>query len=97
MGGAAVALLQAANNSVARPLMESMGGYKPGLVDELTEKLLPLIEPPGFTGRAPGGPSRWSTRRTEEWQPLRNDLSSLIPPPPPLARTIWNSGSLKIV
>lgn len=33
----------------------------------------PLIEVPGFTGRAPGGPSRW--RRTEEpWHPLRAAL-----------------------
>jgi ATP-dependent DNA ligase len=36
----------------------------------LTLKLEALIEPPGFTGRAPGGPSRWSTRRSTEWQPL---------------------------
>jgi len=36
-----------------------------------TNELTPLIEPPGFTGDAPGGPSRWSTERTAEWQPLR--------------------------
>ena len=24
----------------------------------------------GFTGKAPGGPSRWSTERTGEWEPL---------------------------
>ena len=29
----------------------------------------PLIEPPGFTGNAPGGPSRWSTNHSAEWQP----------------------------
>ncbi len=34
----------------------------------------PLIEPPGFTGDAPGGPSRWSTGRSTEWQPLRPSL-----------------------
>ena len=34
----------------------------------------PLIEPPGFTGNAPGGPSRWATERTGEWQPLRPSL-----------------------
>ena len=34
----------------------------------------PLVEPPGFTGDAPGGPSRWSTERTGEWQPLRPTL-----------------------
>ena len=37
----------------------------------LTDKLERLIEPPGFTGRAPGGPSRWSTERSAEWVPLR--------------------------
>jgi ATP-dependent DNA ligase len=41
---------------------------------QLTEIVKPLIEPPGFTGRAPGGPSRWSTRRSSEWQPLRTKL-----------------------
>jgi len=41
---------------------------------ELTPRLVRLIKPPGFTGRAPGGPSRWSTRRTDEWQPLAPKL-----------------------
>ena len=36
----------------------------------LTAKLEKLIEPPGFTGDAPGGPSRWNTERTTQWQPL---------------------------
>jgi ATP-dependent DNA ligase len=40
----------------------------------LTKRLEALIEPPGFTGDAPGGPSRWSTERTGEWQPLRPEL-----------------------
>jgi ATP-dependent DNA ligase len=40
----------------------------------LTVKLEALREPPGFTGRAPGGPSRWSTERTGEWEPLRPEL-----------------------
>jgi ATP-dependent DNA ligase len=40
----------------------------------LLKKLKPLIRPPGFTGRAPGGPSRWSTKRTEQWEPLRPRL-----------------------
>jgi len=29
---------------------------------------------PGFTGKAPGGPSRWSTERSSEWQPVRPEL-----------------------
>ena len=40
----------------------------------LTEKLKKLIEPPGFSGKAPGGPSRWSTKRSMEWQPLKPQL-----------------------
>jgi ATP-dependent DNA ligase len=40
----------------------------------LTEKVERLIKPPGFTGRAPGGPSRWSTKRSTEWQPLSPKL-----------------------
>jgi ATP-dependent DNA ligase len=41
---------------------------------ELTKTLRKLVEPPGFTGRAPGGPSRWSTKRSMEWQPLQPKL-----------------------
>jgi len=40
----------------------------------LTAKLEKLIAPPGFTGNAPGGPSRWSTERSAEWQPLKPRL-----------------------
>lgn len=40
----------------------------------LTRKLEAMIEPPGFDGRAPGGPSRWSTERSAEWKPLRPEL-----------------------
>jgi ATP-dependent DNA ligase len=40
----------------------------------LTKKLEPLIGGAGFTGKAPGGPSRWSTRRSDEWQPLKPKL-----------------------
>ena len=41
---------------------------------ELTKKLEPLIAPPGFTGNKPGGPSRWSTKKTSEWEPLKTKL-----------------------
>jgi ATP-dependent DNA ligase len=40
----------------------------------LTKRLEALREPPGFTGDAPGGPSRWSTERSGQWEPLRPDL-----------------------
>jgi ATP-dependent DNA ligase len=37
----------------------------------LTAKLEKLIKAPGFTGNAPGGPSRWNTERTGQWEPLK--------------------------
>jgi ATP-dependent DNA ligase len=40
----------------------------------LTKKLEKLIGPPGFDGNAPGAPSRWSTERSTEWQPLKSKL-----------------------
>jgi len=40
----------------------------------LKEKLENLRRPPGFTGRSPGGPSRWSTERSAEWEPLAPKL-----------------------
>jgi ATP-dependent DNA ligase len=46
------------------------GGEKPAL----TGRLERLIAPPGFTGDAPGGPSRWSTARSAAWEPLKPQL-----------------------
>lgn len=40
----------------------------------LTTKLESLVQAPGFTGNSPGGPSRWSTERSGEWQPLATRL-----------------------
>jgi ATP-dependent DNA ligase len=40
----------------------------------LTRKLEKLVKPPGFTGNAPGGPSRWATERSAEWKPLAPKL-----------------------
>jgi ATP-dependent DNA ligase len=42
--------------------------------EALTQRLRALQGPPGFTGRAPGGPSRWSTERSGEWEPLKPEL-----------------------
>ncbi|MFL5331514.1 MAG: ATP-dependent DNA ligase [Gemmataceae bacterium] len=42
--------------------------------EQLTTKLEKLRQPPGFTGRAPGGPSRWSTERSTQWEPLAPKL-----------------------
>jgi ATP-dependent DNA ligase len=49
-------------------------GFTSSIHDEeraaLTKHLERLIKPPGFTGKAPGGLSRWSTKRSAEWEPL---------------------------
>jgi ATP-dependent DNA ligase len=41
---------------------------------DLTKRLEALIQPPGFTGNAPGGPSRWATERSAAWKPLKPEL-----------------------
>lgn len=40
----------------------------------LTAVVEPLAGGAGFSGRAPGGPSRWSTKRSSEWVPLEPTL-----------------------
>ncbi len=40
----------------------------------LTRRLESLRAEPGFTGKAPGGPSRWSTERSVNWEPLKPEL-----------------------
>ncbi len=40
----------------------------------LTRRLEALRRAPGFTGKAPGGLSRWSTDRSEAWEPLAPEL-----------------------
>ena len=40
----------------------------------VTTRLEKLVKAPGFTGQAPGGPSRWSTERSSEWEPLAPKL-----------------------
>ena len=37
----------------------------------LTDKLEAERQDRSFTGNAPGGPSRWSTKRSSEWQPVK--------------------------
>lgn len=41
---------------------------------QLTKDLEALIAPPGFTGSAPGGPSRWNRGKAIPWQPLKPAL-----------------------
>lgn len=40
----------------------------------VTKKFEALKKKPGFTGNAPGGPSRWSTARTSEWEPVEPNV-----------------------
>jgi ATP-dependent DNA ligase len=40
----------------------------------LTRRLEALRGAPGFTGDAPGGPSRWATERSGDYEPLRHAL-----------------------
>lgn len=40
----------------------------------LTQRLEKLRGGAGFTGDAPGAPSRWSTERSAEWEPLQPEL-----------------------
>jgi ATP-dependent DNA ligase len=40
----------------------------------VTQRLQTLKGGVGFTGRAPGGPSRWTTDRSSEWEPLAPKL-----------------------
>ena len=53
-------------------------GHTSGLaaVDKagLTRRLEAMRQAPGFTGSAPGEPSRWSSERSGDWQPVRPEL-----------------------
>jgi ATP-dependent DNA ligase len=41
---------------------------------DLVKKLVPFGGGSGFTGKAPGGPSRWNQGRSAEWEPLKPKL-----------------------
>jgi ATP-dependent DNA ligase len=53
-------------------------GFTSGFGDldkaSLTKRLEALRGGPGFTGNAPGAPSRWSDERSTQWTPLRPKL-----------------------
>jgi ATP-dependent DNA ligase len=40
----------------------------------LTDRLEGMVTAKSFTGNAPGGPSRWSTKRSSEWVPIKPKL-----------------------
>jgi len=41
---------------------------------QLTRRLEAIRQAPGFTGKKPGGPSRWNAERSSEWEPVRPEL-----------------------
>jgi ATP-dependent DNA ligase len=53
-------------------------GFAASFTAQERKELKKVIEPvkggAGFSGRAPGGPSRWSTERSGEWEPLEPKL-----------------------
>ena len=53
-------------------------GFTSGFTNQARRDLVKVLEPhmggPGFTGNAPGGPSRWATERSAEWEPMDNQL-----------------------
>jgi ATP-dependent DNA ligase len=53
-------------------------GFTSSFSREERATLKSIVEPLrgglGFTGRAPGGPSRWSTERSGEWEPVKPKL-----------------------
>jgi ATP-dependent DNA ligase len=51
-----------------------ISGFKTSERRALTDKFERLRRAPGFTGNAPGGPSRWSTERTGEWEPVSPEM-----------------------
>jgi ATP-dependent DNA ligase len=53
-------------------------GFTSSFTKEQRQELKSIVEPlvggEGFSGNAPGGPSRWSTERSAQWQPLKPKL-----------------------
>ncbi len=53
-------------------------GFTSSFNREERRKLKPVLEShkgrEGFSGRAPGGPSRWATERSTQWEPLHPEL-----------------------
>jgi ATP-dependent DNA ligase len=48
-----------------------VGSMKPADREHAAEVLKPIVEAPGFTGAAPGGPSRWRRAENAQWFPVR--------------------------
>jgi ATP-dependent DNA ligase len=75
-GGEAVAslLLGLYNDEGLLDLVGFISGLGRAEKQKLLAKLAPLAGGTGFTGKAPGGPSRWNHGRESPWVPLRPEL-----------------------
>jgi ATP-dependent DNA ligase len=49
-------------------------GIKGGDQNDLTARVKPYLGGEGFTGKAPGGPSRWNGGKEKLWEPLAPEL-----------------------
>jgi ATP-dependent DNA ligase len=83
VGGFRYAAGQRAVGSLLLGLFDAAGkldhvGFTSGIADDkraaVTRKVEVLRGGAGFTGKAPGGPSRWSTERSSQWEPVKPRL-----------------------
>lgn len=58
----------------ALDLVGFLSGIGAGLRPQLRPRLAPLVGGAGFTGRAPGGPSRWNEGKEKPWIALKPEL-----------------------
>jgi ATP-dependent DNA ligase len=55
-------------------MQEAAGKSDRSCSDYMMMMVSSIMSGSGFTGKAPGGPSRWSTGRSGEWEPVRPSL-----------------------
>ena len=73
VGGFLLAMSLGSSHSTVLVVLNHVGFASSFTAEErraLKAVVEPLVGGAGFTGSAPGGPSRWSTKRSTEWQPL---------------------------
>ena len=75
-GGDAVAslLLGLYDERGALDYVGHTSGFERAEKRALLERFRPLLAPESFTGRAPGGPSRWNRGKSAAWQAIRPEL-----------------------
>ncbi|MCW1432227.1 ATP-dependent DNA ligase [Novosphingobium sp. JCM 18896] len=73
-GGVASLLLGLYNAAGQLDLVGFCSGLDGGARKDLLQVLEPFRGGPGFTGKAPGGPSRWAPDKSGDYIPLTHDL-----------------------